>query len=183
MSEKKNVLFVIGSLRKDGFQQQLSEAAREVIGDRANIDALDYADVPFMNQDIEYPAPAAVARIREQVSQADALWIFTPEYNHGVPGALKNAIDWLSRPVKPFDFETPSCLVGKPVAISGAAGGSGAKFVLDELEGLLGFLRADMLAERTGANLDREAFTTGKLTISDEVRAALSAQADALLSR
>lgn len=183
MSEKKTILFVIGSLRKNGFQQQLSDAAREIIGDRAGVAVLDYADVPFVNQDIEYPAPAPVARIREQVEAADALWIFTPEYNHGVPGVLKNAIDWLSRPVKPFDFETPSCLVGKPVALAGAAGGSGAKFVLDELAGLLGFLRADVLDERTGTNLDREAFTTGKLAVSDEARAQLAAQADTLLAR
>ena len=52
-----------------------------------------------MNQDIEHPAPEAVMRVREAVREADGLWLFSPEYNHAIPGPLKNLIDWLSRPV------------------------------------------------------------------------------------
>lgn len=180
---KKTILFVIGSLRGNSFNRQLARAARAVLGDRAHVEELAYADAPLMNQDEEYPAPAAVARMREQVEAADALWIFTPEYNHGVPGALKNAIDWLSRPVRPGDTGTPTCLRGKPIALAGCAGGSAASYVLDELAGLLDFLGADVLDERTGVRLDREAFTTDALIVSDEVHAQLAAQADALLAR
>lgn len=179
---KKTVLFVIGSLREKSFNRQLADAAREVIGERAQVEELIYADAPLMNQDKEYPAPAAVVRMRAQVKTADALWIFTPEYNHGVPGALKNAIDWLSRPVKPGDTETPTCLKGKPVALAGCAGGSAAGYVLDELAGLLDFLGANVLGERTCVALDRAAFMSDVLTVADEVRAQLVAQADALLA-
>lgn len=63
---------------------------------------LDYSKLPFMSQDIEFPAPIEVEKVRNDVKGADALWIVTPEYNGSVPGALKNFLDWISRPVEVF---------------------------------------------------------------------------------
>ncbi|MGN1219778.1 MAG: NADPH-dependent FMN reductase, partial [Candidatus Cryptobacteroides sp.] len=56
---------------------------------------LDYSALPMMDQDIEFPAPDEVSKVREKVAEADALWIFSPEYNYSYPGHLKNLIDWL----------------------------------------------------------------------------------------
>ena len=63
-----NILAIVGSLRKDSFNRQLAEAARDALGDRAKLHFLSYADVPLFNQDIEYPAPEAVSRARAAVS-------------------------------------------------------------------------------------------------------------------
>ena len=72
----KKILFVIGSLRAKSFNRQVAEVAKEVIGSRAEVQELDYSDLPLLNQDIEQPELEVVARIRKAVSEADALWIF-----------------------------------------------------------------------------------------------------------
>ncbi|MDY4853907.1 MAG: NADPH-dependent FMN reductase, partial [Prevotella sp.] len=92
----KKILFIIGSLRKESFNKKLAKEVEEMLARRATVEYLDYSDVPLMNQDIEFPAPEAVKRVREKVAEADALWIFSPEYNYSYPGHLKNLIDWLS---------------------------------------------------------------------------------------
>ena len=117
----KKILFVIGSLRAKSFNRQVANVAKEMIGNRAEVQELDYSDLPLLNQDIEQPELEVVARIRKAVSEADGLWFFTPEYNMSYPGHLKNLLDWMSRPVKFMDYGTPTCINGKRVAISGAA--------------------------------------------------------------
>ena len=102
----KKILFIIGSLRKESFNKKLAKEVEEMLDGRATVEYLDYSDVPLMNQDIEFPAPEAVKRVREKVAKADALWIFTPEYNYSYPGHLKNLIDWLSRPLVAGDRQT-----------------------------------------------------------------------------
>ena len=97
--KRTKIVAIVGSLRKDSYNRQLALIAKDVIGDRADFELLDYADVPLMNQDIEYPAPEAVKRVRDAVKTADGVWFFTPEYNHFFSGVLKNLIDWLSRPI------------------------------------------------------------------------------------
>ena len=84
------VLMIIGSLRKGSFNRRMAGEIQKLIGDRADVTILEYADIPYMNQDIEFPAPAEVARVRKEVQDADALWICTPEYNGNIPGVLKN---------------------------------------------------------------------------------------------
>ena len=177
----KKILFVIGSLRTKSFNRQLAMMAKEIIGNRAEVSELDYSDLPLLNQDIEQPEPVAVARIRKAVSEADALWIFTPEYNSSYPGHLKNLLDWLSRPVIPLDYGTPTCINGKRVAISGAGGKAATANCRAKLTELLTFIKADVLAEQTGIAVPAEAWGTDVLTLSDEQKAQLSAQADALI--
>ena len=176
----KKILFIIGSLRAKSFNRQLAIMAKEIIGNRAEVSELDFSDLPLLNQDIEQPEPATVARIRKAVCEADALWIFTPEYNSSYPGHLKNLLDWLSRPVIPLDYGTPTCINGKRVAISGAGGKAATANCRAKLTELLTFIKADVLAEQTGIALPAEAWGTDVLTLTDEQKAQLSAQADAL---
>ena len=177
----KKILFIIGSLRTKSFNRQLAMMAKEIIGNRAEVYELEYSDLPLLNQDIEQPEPAAVARIRRTVSEADALWIFTPEYNSSYPGHLKNLLDWLSRPVIPLDYGTPTCINGKRVAVSGAGGKAATANCRAKLTELLTFIKADVLAEQTGIAVPAEAWGTDVLTLTDEQKAQLSAQADALI--
>ena len=177
----KKILFIIGSLRAKSFNRQLATMTKEIIGKSAEVSELDYSDLPLINQDIEQPEPAAVARIRKTVGEADALWIFTPEYNFSYPGHLKNLLDWLSRPVKPMDYETPTCINGKRVAISGAGGKAATANCRAKLTELLTFIKADVLPEQTGSAVPAEAWGTDVLTLTNEQLALLTAQVKALI--
>ncbi len=175
------ILFIIGSLREKSFNRQMANVAKDIIGNRAIIEELDYRDLPLLNQDIEHPEPAAVARIRKAVAEADALWIFTPEYNFSCPGHLKNLLDWLSRPVKPMDYATPTCINGKRVAISGAGGRAATANCRAKLTELLTFIKADVLPEQTGVAVPGEAWETNVLVLTEEQKAQLKVQADKLV--
>ena len=178
--EKKKILAIVGSFRSGSYNLQLAQKAKEVLGDRAEFTILDYYDVPNMNQDIEYPAPEAVSRVRNQVKSADGIWIFTPEYNHSYPGHLKNLIDWLSRPVSK---EARQVLSRKPVAISGASNGSGGTVTAqDLLVMLLSMLNADLMniPRLRVANAQAQTDENGKLTLSSSLPY-LQKQADAFL--
>jgi chromate reductase, NAD(P)H dehydrogenase (quinone) len=107
-----------GSLRRGSYNRALLRAATELAPPALHIDIHELDGIPLYNGDIEAAgAPPSVVHLREAIRQADALLIATPEYNHGVPGVLKNAIDWLSRP--PRD----SALNGKVAAVMGASPG------------------------------------------------------------
>ena len=177
----KKILFIIGSLRTKSFNRQVANVAKEIIGNRAVVSELDYSDLPLLNQDIEQPEPAAVARIRKAITETDALWIFTPEYNMSYPGHLKNLLDWLSRPVIPMDYGTPTCINGKRVAISGAGGKAATANCRAKLTELLSFMKADVLPEQVGIADPAEAWETDILVLTDEQRTQLAAEAEALL--
>lgn len=134
---------IVGSLQKDSYNRQLAIEVKNIIGDRADFNLLDYYDIPLMNQDIEFPAPDAVKRVREEIKSSDGVWFFTPEYNHFFPGVLKNLIDWLSRPIS--DKE-PQVLAEKPAAISGITPGmSGTGLSQDHLVTLISFLNMNVM--------------------------------------
>ena len=177
----KKILFIIGSLRAKSFNRQVANVAKEIIGNRADVQELYYSDLPLLSQDIEHPELEVVARIREKVSEADALWIFTPEYNMSYPGYLKNLLDWLSRPVKFMDYGTPTCINGKRVAISGAGGKAATADCRAKLTELLTFMKADVLSEQVGIAVPAEAWGTDVLTLTDEQEAALKALAEKLM--
>ena len=174
-----NVLLIAGSLRKQSLNRQLAEQAAAVIGDRAHTELLEWADVPVFNQDIEFPAPQPVTRVRKTVKEADALWVVTPEYNHGVPGPLKNLVDWLSRPTEDGD---EGVIVGKTVTFSSVAGSSCGRYSLGAWLSTVDFLKLEVVpANFTGTSFDRAQFTSSVLKLSDAARAAVEGQADALL--
>jgi NAD(P)H-dependent FMN reductase len=101
-----------------------------------------------------------------------------PEYNLSYPGHLKNLIDWLSRPVKPMDYETPTCINGKRVALSGAGGRFATAKCREKLTELLTFVKAEVLPGQVGIAVPGEAWTSDVLTLTDEQKAQLMAQAE-----
>jgi len=113
-----SVVGVSGSLRRGSFNRALLLTVQEMAAPKLQIAVQEIGDLPLYNQDLETAElPSAVTRLRSAVRAADALLIATPEYNHSVPGVLKNAIDWLSRPPR------QSALERKPAAIMGASPG------------------------------------------------------------
>lgn len=178
----KKILFIVGSLREGSFNRQLAREAEQMIGARAEVTYLDYKDVPLINQDIEFPEPEAVGRLRATVKEADGIWVFTPEYNFSYPGHVKNLFDWLSRPVVANDYETPTVINGKKVALSGAGGKMATAKCREKLTELLTFLKADVMEPHTGIALNVEAWTEGRMILSDEQKAALMNQVEAFLA-
>lgn len=176
----KKVLFIVGSLRKNSFNRQLAGMAANALRE-AEYSFLDYADVPFMNQDIENPVPEAVRRVRDEVAAADILWIFTPEYNFSYPGVLKNLLDWLSRPVDPTNRKSSSVMKGKPVMFSSVAGQSGGMNAQAKLLALLRDIAAAPVSD-TGFShaLGKEEFMTDELNLTPEEKKLLTAQADSI---
>src|SRR5262245_47015095 len=113
-----NVVGFAGSLRRGSYNHALLRAATERAPPALDIAIHELDGIPLYNADIEAAGtPRSVVQLRDAIRQADGLLIATPEYNHGVPGVLKNTIDWLSRP--PRD----SALNGKVAAVMGASPG------------------------------------------------------------
>jgi chromate reductase len=119
MSDTVHILGICGSLRKASYNRGLLRAAIELAPAEVKIDVADIASIPLYDEDVrEKGFPPPVETLRQQVLAADALLFFTPEYNYSMPGVLKNAIDWVSRPPdQPFD--------GKPMGMMGASIGNG----------------------------------------------------------
>lgn len=115
--ENLNILGIIGSLRRASYNRGLMRAAQELLPEGVNLTVADISGLPLFNEDLESSVPAEVQTLKRQIREADAILIATPEYNYSVPGVLKNAIDWASRPYGDNSFD------GKPVAIMGASVG------------------------------------------------------------
>jgi chromate reductase len=118
MIEKTRILGIAGSLRKESFNRGVLRAASELVPDNAQIDIFELDGIPGFNQDEEGSPPEKVAELKQRAREADAILFVTPEYNYSIPGVLKNAIDWASRPYG------DSAWAGKPAAIIGASIGS-----------------------------------------------------------
>lgn len=119
MDETLKVLGIPGSLRDDSYNRSLLEAAKRLSGAHMEITLFDIGDLPHFDADVEAQGdPKPVTEFKQAVRSADALLIATPEYQHGIPGVLKNALDWASRP--PSDAP----MRGKPTAIMGATTGA-----------------------------------------------------------
>ena len=116
-----SVLAISGSLRDASFNTGLVRAAQRLAPAGLTIEHYTgLAGIPPFNEDQETALPAPVVELRERIAAADGLFIATPEYNFGVPGVLKNALDWASRPAFPVSVWV-SPLAHKPIAIAGAA--------------------------------------------------------------
>lgn len=115
-----HVLGIAGSLRAKSFNRGLLRAALELAPVRMLIEIFDISALPLFNGDVEAEGdPEPVSTFKSAIQVADALLIATPEYNYGIPGVLKNAIDWASRP------PGKSAIMNKPAAIMGASPGTG----------------------------------------------------------
>lgn len=125
------LLAISGSLRKQAYSSAVLHALADATAAEAQFFYADIGDLPLFNQDLYVePLPAGVERFRRQIAAADALVICSPEYNHGIPGVLKNALDWVSRP------HNGSPLRDKPVLIVTASpavtGGVRAQYQIRE---------------------------------------------------
>ena len=115
---KIKILGIVGSLRKDSYNHYALKAAQELMPDGAVLDLIELHGIPVFNQDDELNLPASVIEFKRRILGADAILFATPEYNYSIPGGLKNAIDWASRPFG------ESAWRGKPAAVMGASAGS-----------------------------------------------------------
>ena len=111
MNKIINILGIAGSLRKGSYNRALLQNAAELVPEDARLEIFDLDGIPAYNQDLDIAVPYKVVQFKSKIKAADALLIVTPEYNYSVPGLLKNAIDWASRP--PGDNAFP----GKTAAI------------------------------------------------------------------
>jgi len=117
MAAPIRILGIAGSLRRDSYNRSALRAAAQLVPSDVSLDIFELEPIPLFNQDNEQQPPAAVVEFKKRIREADAILIVTPEYNYSVPGVLKNAIDWASRPYGDNAWS------GKPVAIMGASSG------------------------------------------------------------
>jgi len=116
--DKLNILGIVGSLRLSSFNRFALKAAQELVPEDAALSLVDLNGIPVFNQDNEMAPPAIVVEFKQKIIAADAILFATPEYNYSLPGGLKNAIDWGSRPYGESAWQ------GKPAAIMGASIGN-----------------------------------------------------------
>ena len=168
------ILGISGSLRRDSHNRRLLLETAELLPPGVELELYDeLASIPPFDQDLVELAPAEVGRLKDAVADADAILVATPEFNGSIPGQLKNAFDWVSRPLG----ENPAR--GKPVAVIGASTSSfGGIWAQRELKKVLGILGARVLdVELPVAKADR------RLVEPDaELRAGLAGVGDALAS-
>jgi chromate reductase len=115
MSKTVRILGIAGSLRRESYNRGALRAAQQLIPEGVTLDVFELDGIPGFNQDKEQNPPEKVAELKRRIVEADAILFVTPEYNYSVPGVLKNAIDWASRPYG------ESAWNGKPAAIMGAS--------------------------------------------------------------
>jgi chromate reductase len=128
MNEQISILGFAGSLRQGSYNRALLRTALELAPSGAKLEVFELDGIPSFNGDLESSPPEKVKEFKRKIKAADALLIATPEYNYSIPGVLKNAIDWASRPYGDNAFE------GKPLAMmsasTGMLGGARAQYHL-----------------------------------------------------
>jgi chromate reductase, NAD(P)H dehydrogenase (quinone) len=163
------VLGLSGSLRRDSHNTRLLRAAADELPPGVELEVFEgLGDIPPFSEDHEHDPPASVQALKDAIADADAILVATPEYNHSIPGHLKNALDWVSRP------KATSPLRGKPAAVVGASTGLfGAVWAQAEARKVLGAIGARVLdRELPVPNVDQG--------LEPEVHAALAALVDEL---
>jgi chromate reductase, NAD(P)H dehydrogenase (quinone) len=185
------VLGISGSLRRDSYNSELLRAAAPLLPSGAELEVFDglRAIPPYDADEDRDPGPEPVQELREAIAAADAVLIATPEYNASIPGVLKNALDWASRP------HATNVLRGKPAAVVGASTGMfGAIWAQAETRKVLGSIGARVIDRELPVPEAPERFETdGRLADTDveqqlgeivgELVAAAEARAAALMAR
>ena len=153
------ILGVSGSLRESSFNTSLLRAALEAAPDGVELELWEgLGELPLYDEDLEHDAPESVQRLREAWAAADAILFSTPEYNGSIPGGLKNAIDWASRP------RLEAVLRNKPVAVVGASTGQfGALWAQQDLKRILGIAGARVVGTEIPVSRAQERFDAGNL--------------------
>jgi chromate reductase len=173
-----NVLGISGSLRDDSFNRKLLANAAGLFPEDATLEIWDgLKAVPPFDEDDEQFHPEGVVRLRGALAGADALLIATPEYNHSIPGQLKNAIDWASRPV------ATNALRGKPAAVIGASTGAfGAVWAQAELRKVLSAAGARVVDAELPLSFAGRRFGPDGRLVDEDVREQLRDVVDRLVS-
>jgi chromate reductase, NAD(P)H dehydrogenase (quinone) len=175
------VLGISGSLRKDSYNQALLRRAAERLPAGVVLVEFDrLRDIPAYDPDLEeggVSGPESVEALRQALREADAVLIATPEYNSSIPGVLKNALDWASRPAG------ESALNGTPAAVIGASAGMfGAVWAQAELRKVLGAMGGRVVDEELPIGHAHEAYVDGRLQLTPEQDEALERLLAELLS-
>ncbi len=118
MSQPIRILGIAGSLRRKSYNRAALRAAQQLVPEDAVIDSFELDGIPVFSEDDERQPPPKVVEFKKRIREADAILFVTPEYNYSIPGVLKNAIDWASRPYG------DSAWTDKPAAIMGASVGT-----------------------------------------------------------
>src|SRR3954447_7559397 len=174
-----NVLAISGSLRRDSNNTALLRALREEAPAGVEVEVWDgLKEIPPYDADEDVvPGPAPVKAFRELVREADAVFFATPEYNSSVPGALKNALDWGSRPLATNSFRN------KPVAvISSSAGAFGGVWAAAELRKVLGAMGSRVTEAELSVGHAHEKFADDGSLADDDVRLGLREALETLVS-
>jgi chromate reductase len=171
MTRPVKIAGIAGSLRRGSYNRFALQAAQGLVPEGATLEAFDLPDLPGFDQDREKEPPAAVVELKARIRAADAVLFVTPEYNYSIPGVLKNAIDWVSRPYGDNAWK------GKPAAIMSASvgilGGARAQYHLRQV--LTGLdMSAVNLPEVMIAAAHKRFDESGALT--DEIAAKLMGQ-------
>jgi chromate reductase, NAD(P)H dehydrogenase (quinone) len=163
------VLGISGSLRRDSHNTRLLHGAAALLPADAELVTFDrLGEIPPFNEDVEHDIPPAVAELKSAIAGADALLLATPEYNGSIPGQLKNALDWASRPV------ATNPLRGKPVAVVGASTSLfGAVWAQAELRKVLSTIGARPLEEELPVAGAHEALAADGLPADPQLRSQL----------
>jgi chromate reductase len=171
------VLAISGSLRRGSHNTRLLQATRRLLPAGAELELFSrLAEIPPYSEDEEHVVPPAVAALRAAIAAADAILIATPEYNGSIPGQLKNAVDWISRP------PAGSPLRAKPVAVIGASTGLfGAVWAQAELRKVLGTIGARVVDLELPVGQAHEALDEEGLPGDAAAREQLQAVLDALV--
>jgi chromate reductase, NAD(P)H dehydrogenase (quinone) len=174
------ILGISGSLRRGSHNTNLLRAAAELLPPGAELEVYEgLRDLPPYDPDLDVePAHPAVARLREAIASADGVLISVPEYNGSIPGVLKNALDWASRPFP------DNALRGKPVAVIGASTGLfGAVWAQAETRKVLGIIGADVLDHELPVGQAETAFGVNGELVEPEQQAVLFELVDVLAAR
>jgi chromate reductase, NAD(P)H dehydrogenase (quinone) len=173
------VLAISGSLRRDSYNTKLLRAAEELLPRVVQFELWDglKAVPPYDEEDDLLPAPPAVAALREAIAASDAVLIATPEYNASIPGQLKNALDWVSRP------PATNALRNKPVAVVGASTGAfGAVWSQGELRKVLGTIGARVVDAEVALGHAPTRFDEHGRLLDEAIREQLEETVEALLA-
>ena len=169
------IAVIVGSLRRDSINRKLAEALAKLAGPKLEFTYVKIDDVPLFNQDLEPNPPAAVTRVKGQIEAADGVLIVTPEYNRSIPGVLKNALDWASRPSGKNSFS------GRPAGIIGTSGGAiGTAAAQQHLRSILITLNTTLMGQPEGYLQFKQGLVDEQHNVTDEsVRKFLQTYVDA----
>jgi chromate reductase len=168
-----HILGISGSLRKNSYNTKLLNVVKELLPEGMSLEIFDLSPIPLFNQDLEANPPDIVADFKTRIAAADGLLIATPEYNYSIPGVLKNALDWASRPPR------NGPLNDKPLAIIGAGGRFGTTLAQQHLRQIVSHLNMhtlnspEVLVQRSWEKFE------GDLLTDERTRIQLSRMLDA----